>query len=384
MTPTNDLAAAAAKLHRDLLAAERGDAAAITRAYGESARRMRDAMRKAREAIQQGPPSGVTPQAWVREDARIRSLIAVAESEMNSFAAYAAERIQARQAALVAEAQAHAAELMDLQANLGSLDEDQLARFRSLQETQGQIQANLGGFERAGRPSIVPVFKTIPVEAVTQLVGALGDGTALSVWVEQFSGSQGRRIAETLIDGVTSGQGATRIAQRLTHLMDGNASRALTVARTETMRAYRGATVAWGEENKTLVEGYQWYARLDRRTCPACWAMHGTYHKTGTVMGSHPNCRCLPISVMRPWSDILGSAGAGIPEPERLPLGADVFKKQPEDFKRDVLGPRRYEAFKAGKADLPDFVRTRKDPGWGTSRTVNTATAATKRKSARA
>lgn len=383
MTTSADLAAAAARFQRELLAAEQGDAKAIMSAYGQSARRMRDALKRAREAIHEGPGAGVSPSAWVREDARIRSLIAVAESEMNKFAGYAADAIERRQAALVAEAQAHQAELLDLQANLGSLSEDQLDRLASLQRTQGNLQANLAGFERAGRPSIVPVLKTIPVEAVTQLVGSLGDGTALQVWAEQFGAVQGQRIGEALIEGLTRGEGAERVAARLTHLLDGNAAQALTVARTETLRAYRGATTLWTEQNTKLVEGYQWYARLDRRTCPSCWAMHGTYHRPGTVMGSHPNCRCIPIAVLRPWSDIIGSAGEGLPEPPRLPSGADVFAKQSADFQRSVLGPRRYDAYKAGKADLPDFVRKRTDPGWGVSRTTNTATAAVKRKNAR-
>jgi SPP1 gp7 family putative phage head morphogenesis protein len=357
----SELEAAARRFQDELLRVERADAGEVMSEFQRAAGRMRRALAAARAALAGGVPEGVDPAAWIREERRIRSLIALAESEMNDFAAYAAKVIRARQLQLVQQAQTHAAELAELQL---------------------PVQANTGALQRLGEPSVLPAFKTIPVEAVSHLVGSLGDGSPLRTWAEQFGSESARRIGEVLIDGLARGQGAERIASRLVDSLGGDAARALTVARTETLRAYRGAKTEWMTANK-VITGWQWYARLDRTTCAACFAMHGTKHKPDETMGTHPNCRCLQIPTTMSVDEILGRR-TGITEPELLPQGADVFARQPADFQREVLGSQRaFEAFQAGRVELGDFVRRRESDAWGVTRTAGSVRHAERRAAAR-
>lgn len=102
-----------------------------------------------------------------------------------------------------------------------------------------------------------------------------------------------------------------RYAQRLL------GQRALTIARTETIRAARqGQQAIWG---RGLVEGWvgrgslqRWSAAPDERTCPICQALDG--QEVGmlasfvTINGAvldgppaHPNCRCSLVLVPEPF-----------------------------------------------------------------------------------
>jgi SPP1 gp7 family putative phage head morphogenesis protein len=346
------LEAAARRFQRELLRLEREDAGRIMTEYRRAFGRMQKALAQARAALA-NIPDGIDPEAWIREERRIRALIAAAEGEMNSFAAYAARVVRERQAQLISQAQIHAEELAKLPL---------------------PVAANTGGLQKLGEPSILPAFKTIPVEALSHLVGSLGDGTPLREWAEQFGKKSARRIGEILIDGITNGQGAERIARRLAKHLAGDAARALTVSRTETLRAYRGAKNEWMRSQPKVIKGWQWYARLDRTTCASCWSMHGSFHKPDEVMGSHPNCRCLQIPQTKSFEEL---GITGIDEPDRtLPNGAEVFAKQSADVQRTVLGSRGYEAYRTGRVQLKDFVSTRRSRAWGVTRTAKTPAAA--------
>lgn len=365
--PIGELERRASEYQKHLLAIERGDARLLLSAYGQAARRMQSALRAALEAVRT-MPTGVDAGAWIREEKRVQALLVTARLQMNDFAMYAAEAIKTRQAELVQIAQQYAKELADIQlAGQGAS-----ARALVLQGQQ-QTTALLGGFERPNVPSLLPAFNSIPVQAVSQLVGSLGDGTPLREWAHQFGQDASQKIGKTLIDGIVNGQGAEQIGRNLRSSLDGDAARSLTVARTETLRAYRGAKTEWMIANPQAIAGWQWYARLDMRTCPACWAMHGSFHESSEIMGTHPNCRCFQLPVTKTIDEIVGGSTGSPDQRVFLEDGQSLFGKQSAEFQRSVLGPSRYAAFSAGKAELRDFVAVRHDAAWGTTRTAATA-----------
>ena len=160
-------------------------------------------------------------------------------------------------------------------------------------------------------------------------------------------------------------------------------------------------------ENAEVIDGVKFLATLDAKTCPFCGAYDGTVWKPNELdkvkrPPLHPNCRCVVI----PYVDVKGLEGqrpAANADFDRLAEEAynktarekgwerryadlsrstrlryyydaqkrfeketgkpaysrvsgdltfkDYFEKQPEEFKRSWLGPKRYELYSRGGYD---------------------------------
>lgn len=132
----------------------------------------------------------------------------------------------------------------------------------------------------------------------------------------------------------------------------------MTLARTESMRAYRGASSdTMGKlQERGIVSGYVWLAALGPRCCVACVARHGTFYRV-PPNDHHPNCRCVLRPVANPEL-VPGGGWKGKTGPEWL---AD----QPEKVQRQILlNDARYDAWKAG-TPLSDMVSVRHSDIWG-------------------
>lgn len=134
-------------------------------------------------------------------------------------------------------------------------------------------------------------------------------------------------------------------------------TRAMTIARTEQMRAYRGAHIGYLRENAEHIAGWVWHADHGWRTCPVCLAMDGTFHDLSEDFASHPNCRCSPVTVA------IGPDGK--PELPERETGEQWFSKLPSVEQKELLGPRKYALYKDGKITLRDLVKEGHDPQWG-------------------
>lgn len=80
-----------------------------------------------------------------------------------------------------------------------------------------------------------------------------------------------RGIQDALIEGVQEGEGIPKLADRIRGLFKQTyANRAETVARTEVISSYNGATWELGQQyGSQVVAGYEWLATLDQRTRPS-------------------------------------------------------------------------------------------------------------------
>lgn len=118
---------------------------------------------------------------------------------------------------------------------------------------------------------------------------------------------------------------------------------------------YRGLSLAarqhvYGQLRDSITEAakadeyrsWVWVARLDHKTCPVCWAMHGTEHKPTTKMVGHLMCRCHPELVSKGES--------------REVTGIDLFDRLPEAEKLRILGSGKYRLYKQGKLILTDLI----------------------------
>lgn len=116
-----------------------------------------------------------------------------------------------------------------------------------------------------------------------------------------------QRAKRTLIYAVAVGQHPSVTARALAQQMGIARNRALMIARTEQLNAYRRANVATFRANSDVCDGWIWLAATD--ACPFCASMNGTRHSLDEVLDSHPNCRCTQSPIAKPLSDILAAYG---------------------------------------------------------------------------
>ena len=166
--------------------------------------------------------------------------------------------------------------------------------------------------------------------------------------------------------GLNPREAARRMVADVEGIFNGGITRALVIARTEMLDAHRAAARAVDLANRDVLAGWQWYAKLDSRTCPSCIAQHGTLHdidEPGPL--DHHQGRCTRLPKTKTWREL----GFDINEPSGLDFesGPDWFNRQPEETQRDILGPKRYEAWRAGGYPFSEWSKPRTSDGWRTA-----------------
>lgn len=234
-------------------------------------------------------------------------------------------------------------------------------------------------------------FARLPSEAIQAAAGMTSEGSPLRALLEQIAPATAEQARTVLIDGLALGWGAEQVADGLRQALGTGLVRSMTIARTETMRAYNEGSRYWMLQHDEHLNGWYWHAACDGRTCAACWAMHGTLHPISEPLGSHPNCRCSMVPAVKSWEEM---GYPGYPDRTWKPAdtGETLFRDLPDDRIRKILGPRGYERYQAGqitKSDirrrilgrekarlyeqgriiLDDLVRTGHHPQWGITRT---------------
>lgn len=181
-----------------------------------------------------------------------------------------------------------------------------------------------------------------------------------------------RELVRTLAVGDNPREAARRMIARSRSVFNGGRNRALTIARTEQLDAYREASRQSNLANKDVLQGWRWIADLSERTCRSCLAMHGTDHpiqEAGPI--DHQQGRCTRVPVTKSWKDL----GFGdIEEPADLtPDAGSWFEQQPEGVQRRILTNRGFEQWQAGNYPRSDWSRRRSTDGWRDSRVPSTA-----------
>lgn len=241
------------------------------------------------------------------------------------------------------------------------------AQRQAIEAALGHTKSLTGEALAGGPPGFRMAWTTPNLEPLMAQVGFLADGSPLKSLLAELPGDAGRRVSSALVDGITQGLHPTVIARKAREALAGNASRAILIARTEMMRSYREASRQAYQENSDLVRGWVWHAALDSRTCASCWAMHGTEHPVTEILDDHPHGRCAMVPRTHSWED-LGFPGVKETAADDVQPGSVAFDNAPEDVKRRVLGPSKYQAYLDGDADLEDFVVRVDNGDWGTMR----------------
>lgn len=251
------------------------------------------------------------------------------------------------------------------------------AEARTLTEQYRAVELATNGavsLMRDAAPGILDTFNALHVSAVTDLVGFTADGSPLADLFADFGPSAAASAKEALVSAFVAGKHPYVIARDVRQATGTSLWRARTIARTESLRAYRTATQRAYQANADVVEGWVWVAALGRRTCPACWAMHGTKHALDQPLDGHPNCRCTAIPYTKSWEE-LGISGVDETRVE-VPSGEALFDKLPDADKLAILGKAAFAEYQAGRVSLADFAGHKHNPSWGSMRYTRSLKAA--------
>lgn len=211
----------------------------------------------------------------------------------------------------------------------------------------------------------------------------LGGQTLADYWNRQpghITDAYSQVLRTGLITGASKGQMVAEIKQSAKLAQIKGSIR--TMVRTSVMEVANAAREDMYRQNADLVKGIQWLSTLDLRTSPICRALDGLawtleYVPIGHSMpypGStaHPNCRSTQIPLLRSFEELAGknkklaakldaSMSSGTRASMDGQVASDIryddwLKSQDADRAREILGPTRYAAWKAGQLSLRDMV----------------------------
>jgi hypothetical protein len=195
-------------------------------------------------------------------------------------------------------------------------------------------------------------FDMLPFRAIENMVGFLGDGSPLGSLLRTDYAETATDISKLLVDGITQGKGPRETAVMISRYMRGNLERAMTVARTEQIRAFRVANVAQYQESGVIAT-YTRRSAFSDTSCMACIAADGRVYPVSVQFGDHPKGMCFTTANVR-----------GVNPPNVL-TGIEWFTKQPEDIQQSIMGSGHYDAWKSGKFQLKDIAQIGHDEKWG-------------------
>jgi hypothetical protein len=163
-------------------------------------------------------------------------------------------------------------------------------------------------------------------------------------------------MRDALFRGLVVGENPTVTARAILDETEtaffGGLPRAKTIARTEIADAHRYASkLAYNASD--LVIGWKWLASLGPRTCPACWALHNTFHEKSEIQFAHQNCRCTQVPVL--VDDDVSQTDLGDPE--------ELFWGLPREQQLAIMGPGRLQALEGG-APFSSLAFLKHNPDW--------------------
>lgn len=205
-------------------------------------------------------------------------------------------------------------------------------------------------------------WNRLPTSAFENFVGISGDGKPLANLLDPLGVEARRGIVDGIGQGIAQGRGPRRTAAIIRQRFGMPLTRALRISRTETLRAYRGATSAQYAANRDVIKGWRRLAKTDDLTCFACIALDGRLYETAEIMDAHVNCRCAMVPETVSYADL----GLDVPADTRQrELGPDWFKKQPAATQQAMMGAAKFTAWQDGKFNIEDMAKVTTDPTWG-------------------
>ena len=214
-------------------------------------------------------------------------------------------------------------------------------------------------------PGVSIPFNRLPTGAIESMVGFLQDGSPLKALLDDIAKDAARSIGDLLVRAIAEGWNPKKTAAAIKRAVGVPLTRALRIARTEQLRAWRKASTQGYRDQGALIIGYKRHAQQDTRTCFACLMQDGTMYRTEEDFTDHIQGRCAVVPVTRSWKDL---GFPDIPDTNaKWQPGKDWFLQQPAAAQKEILGPARYGAWQRGEVGLDDMQTLHKSQKWGDS-----------------
>lgn len=333
ITRRDSIAQASAR-YRSAMEAHSDAAVEATLGYWQGAEsEIRTAWESLIEQVEQLALAGNVTEQQLAQEKRYRALLTAVEEQVAGLARDAASATTEAQSAGIAAALAGAPEVASIAA---------------------------GSRPTGASLSWVEVDRA----AVDALIGFASDGSPLHDLFDAIGPDIAARATQALVSGLVQGEGPAQIARAIEPILGSSRARAENIARTEVHRAMREAQGLAFEANADVVEGWVWTAALTTRTCPACWAMHGTIHPTTERLDGHPQCRCVMVPRTRSWGELVGDPDLEDDRPA-IETGEAAFGRLSADQQREVLGEGLFGLWEAGGLAFADLAVRQSDARWG-------------------
>ncbi len=178
--------------------------------------------------------------------------------------------------------------------------------------------------------------------------------------------SMRRELVRGVVVGANPRVTARRMVRGAEGGFNGGLTRAMTIARTETLDAYRQSNLRSSVANQKLIKNKIWVSALDSRTCGSCLAQHGTEWPVDAFgPADHQQGRCTFIDKTLDWGEIDPRwADLDEPNPYDLPDRDAWWGNLTPESQNDVLGKTRAELLRSGKIGWDDLSTRVETPGW--------------------
>ena len=158
--------------------------------------------------------------------------------------------------------------------------------------TTGQREFALAGLQSAqvSLGAFGVNFRVLNIDAANIMIGATQNGTPLFEILTKRFGENANKVADTLVYANARGIGPLETARLIGADLEGNKWKAIQIARTEQINAFRDLQRQQYAESG-IVKGIEWIAEPD--ACEICLAgAAGSPYPVDFVIDPHPNCRC--------------------------------------------------------------------------------------------
>ncbi len=245
--------------------------------------------------------------------------------------------------------EAQLAELLkkyDLEYALPRIEKAQrLAGNLGIEMANDAIDATYKDFRIAGN------WTRINERAVETMVGFTRNGAPLRDLLTRDYGPLANEMAGTLVNGIARGFHPSDIAAEMSKAFDGAVDHSFLIARTETARTYRTASVEQYRESG-VVDGFQRLVHKET-ACMACLMLDGERFELESELEDHPSGNCMAVPVVR---------GVGEVEWAR---GADWFLGLDPEQQAERMGAEKFALWKDGAFDLEQLAGKRHSDVWG-------------------
>lgn len=219
-----------------------------------------------------------------------------------------------------------------------------------------------GGLGRATARdlNIVASWIDVPVGSLRETLAVPFDGLTWTRWGSKLAHDVLDRTDSELRQAIALGEPIRDAAKRFERLLGLAKPSAQKLARTALNDIGNRARMTTYRANRAVIGSVRFVATLDARTSAICRGLDGkTYNLDDPKLPRpprHPNCRSVLVPVTKTFRELgidIDEPAAGTRASADGPVSAslsyaDWLKTQPEEFQREVLGPTRFNAWKAG------------------------------------